>query len=254
MASDHLWVHIVFGSLSHKALLYSPSTIRMLKEELSLRHGVSVEGMEVWYEDVQQEDKTRVVDGRHYRVYVPAHQERGAKQAVEEGVFLGEGVTLTQEVVVAHKKGAQILRVEEPGSEGVESVYTVFGFRGVIHLVEHHRRCVLSPAGSALPRRKSVFYVDWATIQPLLPTPPVANHIQWVSDQLGKVYGVVEGMYRVQGVHEANVDEVVRYQNVVMNWLDAMGFSEGEEDVDGLEEWMEEEEEEDEEGEYAYEA
>lgn len=250
MASDHLWVHILFGSLSHKALLYSPSTIQTLKEELSLRHGVSVEGMEVWYEGVQQEDKTRVVDGRHYHVYVPAHQEAGAKQAVEEGVFLGEGVTLTQEVVVAHKKGAQILREDE---FGIESIYTVFGFRGVLHLVEHQRRCVLSPAGNALPRRRSVFYVDWTTLQPLLSTPPVENHIKWVCDQLGKVYGAEEGMYRVQGVHEASVDEVVRYQNVVMNWLDAMGVSEGEEEeeMDDLEEWMEEEEEEDK---YAYEA
>ena len=252
MASDHLWVHIVFGSLSHKALLYSPSTIRTLKEELSLRHGVSVEGIEVWYEAVQQDDKDRVVDGRHYHIRVPAHQEGGAKQAVEEGVFLGEGVTLTQEVVVAHKRGAQPLRVEEPGSEaGVDrdEVYTVFGFRGMLHLAEHQRRCVLSPAGSALPRRKSVFYVDWATVRPLLPTPLVESHVQWVYGQLGKVYGVVEGMYRVGGIHQASVDEVVRYQNVVMNWLDAMGISEGEEEEE--EEWMEEDECEDE---YAYEA
>jgi hypothetical protein len=241
MASDHLWLRIIYGSAQHKVLMYSPSYVKGLKEELSLRHGVAVRDMEVFHEGVVQGDGERVVDGRVYVMRSLAPPPMGMSAAVEEGVFVGDGVTLTQDVVVHHSRGAQVLR-DGKGQE--ENVYTVFGYRGIVHLVDMERRSVLSPALLCRLGR-CVLYVDWGTLR-MAGCGTVAGMTQtaWLMDRVGRDYGVEEGSV-VEGIHRAGVDGIARYQNVVMAWLDAMGYSEG--DGEGGEEEEEEEEEEEDE-------
>lgn len=249
MASDHLWLRILFGEKQHNVLMYSPSYVKGLREELSLRYGISVEDIEVFHEGEAQTDGDRVIDGRVYVMRSLAPMERGAIAAVEEGVFVGEGVTLTQDVVVQHSKGAQTLS-RHAETEG--NVYTVFGYRGILHLVDMERGCVLSPA-LLLRMGRCVLYVDWSTLHTALRYPSALEdggkkaQTEWLIDHLRRDYGIDPDSV-IRGIHMAGVDGITRYQNSVMAWLDVMGISEEEdmeeEDMEEEEEDMEEEEEE----------
>jgi hypothetical protein len=241
MASDLLWLSIQFGSMNHRVLMYSPSYVKGLKEELSLRHAVEQEDIEVLYEGMIQGDAERIVDGRVYEMRSRNHPIVG--QPLETGVFIGEGVTLTQDVAVQSMR-----KVSLPGPtpycitlhKETKRAYTVFGYRGIIHLVDKDRGCVLSPA-SRLRLGSVHLYVDWGTLR----NHPV-NKEEWLYDRLQQDYGVMEDSV-MEGIHMAGVDGITQYQNTVMNWLDAMGHWEEEEESGQEEEEQEEEEEEEEE-------
>jgi hypothetical protein len=238
MASDHLWLRIVFGAKHHKVLMYSPSTIKGLKEELSLRHGVSVDDMEIIYDGSIQTNEQRVIDGRLYEMRRGMSSASTTHSAVEEGVFVGEGVTLTQDIIIHHSRGAQRVKEEK-------KVYSVFGYRGIVHLVDMEQGSVLSPA-SLLRLGSALLYVDWSTLHPLLPmSRPIYPETEWLRDRLRRDYGITEDS-DMKGIHLAGIDGITRYQKVVMNWLDAMGLSEEEEEEEEEEEFEEEEEEEEE--------
>ena len=242
MASDHLWLRIVFGQKQHKLLMYSPSYVKGLKEELSLRHGISVGDIEVFHEGEVQTDGERVIDGRVYVMRSLAPMGAGTIPAVEDGVFVGEGVTLTQDVLVHHSLGAQTLSKQV---EQGEKVYTVFGYRGIIHLVDMERGGVLSPA-LLLRMGRCVLYVDWSTLRYSSLFQGKGSQVEWLIDHLRRDYGI-DADSVVRGIHMAGVDGITRYQNIVMAWLDAMGISDEEDAV-------EEEEEEEEDGDVEEEA
>lgn len=249
MASDHLRVNIEFlsgGPLRERGLLlYAPSTVKTLKEELSHAHGVAVEEIVVYLDGVLLEDKMRVVDKCLYHVRLPpkwtdplAGGLGKGVVAVDKTVTIGEGVHVDS-----------MIEVDTAPIVLDARMYIAFAFSDVVRLFDVTHGAILSPT-PLMRLGYCVIYADWTLLRPLtrgVPTDPTT----WLYDRLRRDYGVL-ATSSVFDIHTAPLAELQRYRLGMEHWMARQPVG-GLESGVSIEKWMEpleeEEEGEEEEGE-----
>ena len=246
MASDHLLIRIEhlsptrLGLKEQGLLLYSPSTVQTLKEELGHCHSVPAQDIMVYHEGGMLTDTERIVDKRVYQVLLPSGMvtKQGDMMlgAVQKTVTFGEGV---------HVDGMVEVDFSPPV---VNRVYVAFGSKGVIHLLDIINNAILSPS-THIRLGYCIIYADWERLRPMLREVPTAEPSMWLYDRLRRDYGVF-ATSSLFGIHTAPLAELHRYQKMVPMWLSQRGLGVQEGEGEGEEEEEEEEEEgEEEEGE-----
>jgi hypothetical protein len=220
MASDHLRVTIEFLSggplLQRGLLLYSPSTVKTLKEELSHAHGVPAKEITVYFDGLWMGDAVRIVDQRLYHVRLPPKWTDPLGERSEMG--FGRGMT-TVEPCVTLGEGVHIDSIVEVDTTPKvldARVYVVFGFSGVVRLFDVTHGAILSP----MPMMRlgyCVLYVDWALLRPLtkdVPTDPTT----WLYDRVQRDYGILPTSSAF-GIHTAPLAELRRYHEAMEGWM-----------------------------------
>lgn len=255
MASDHLRITIEFisgGPLRQRGLLlYSPSTVRTLKEELSHAHGVPASDIVVYFDGVTLEDKTRMVDKRMYHVRLPPKWVDPLAGGVDLGLGLGRGVVGVEKGVTFEEGvhvDSMVVVKEEPKLDA--KIYMAFAHSGVVQLFDVASGLIMSPT-PFLQLGYSVIYADWARLRPLTKGLTV-EPMTWLYDRLRRDYGI-PATSSVFGLHTAPLAELRRYRSAVeanpaggkMGELEIVEAEE--EEWNQLEEWSGEEGEEGEE-------
>ena len=229
MASDHLNIRIEhlssvrIGLKTHGLLMYSPSTVQMLKEELGHCHSVPAQEVVVYYDGALLMDRDRIVDKRLYHVRLPLGTGQVSDMmlgAVQKSVTFGEGV---------HVDGMIEVDLTPPV---VNRVYVAFGSKGVVHLLDIINNAVLSPS-THIRLGYCVVYADWERLRPMLREVPTAEPSMWLYDRLRRDYGVL-ATSSLFGIHTAPLSELHRYQKIVPMWLSQResGVQEGEDEGD----------------------
>ena len=213
MASDHLNIRIEHlssvrvGLKTHGLLMYSPSTVQMLKEELGHCHSVPAPEIVVYHDGFLLADKARIVDKRLYHVRLPLGTSQVSDMmlgAVQKSVTFGEGVHVDEMVKV------------DLGRPAMNRVYVAFGAGHVVQLVDVMYGAVLSPS-SRLRLGHCIIYVDWEKLRPMLREVPTAEPSMWLYDRLRRDYGVL-ATSSLFGVHTAPLAELYRYQKIAGAW------------------------------------
>lgn len=246
MASDHLLIRIEhltptrLGLREQGLLLYSPSTVQTLKEELGHCHSVVPQQIQVYHNGELLSEKERVVDKRLYHVRLPSvsfggesgfavtgRTEKGL-ETIEKSVSFGEGVHLDGVVEV------------EVGPPIMNRVYIAFGWQGIVYLLDTAHAAILSPS----PRLRlgyCIIYADWERLGTMVRAVPTVEPTMWLYDRLRRDYGVF-ATSSLFDVHTAPLAELHRYQSVVQAWVDRKTKSgeKDEEDDEGEEDEGEE--------------
>lgn len=257
MASDHLRVNIEFLSggplLQRGLLLYSPSTVKTLKDELSHAHGVAVEEIAVYVDGQLMGDAVRVVDKRLYHVRLPPKWKDPLSGTSDGGlgngvVAIEKGVTFEEDVHVD-----SMIEVDTRPIVLDARVYVVFAFAGMVRLFDTSHGVILSPT-PMMRLGYGVLYADWDLLRPLMkgiPTDPTT----WLYDRIQRDFGIL-GTSSVFELTTAPLAELRRYRLALESWIarqpmEATETMEEMEEVEEIEAWheplyddMEEEEEE----------
>lgn len=254
MASDHLRVNIEFLSggplLQRGLLLYSPSTVKTLKEELSHAHDVAMEEIAVYFDGQLMGDAVRMVDKRLYHVRLPPKWkdplsgEEGLGLGLGLGVGLGKGVVAIEKGVT-FEEGVHVDSMIEVDTAPVVQdarVYIAFAFAGLVRLFDVTHGAVLSPTPS-MRLGYVVLYADWARLRSFtkeVPTDPIT----WLYDRVRRDYGIL-ATSSLFALDTAPLAELRRYHVAMEGWM-ARQPVEGETGMEGEMEESELEMEEDE--------
>ena len=238
MASDHLQIRIEhlsatrLGLTEQGLLLYSPSTVQTLKEELSHSHLAPPQEIMVYYDGTLLSEKERIVDKRVYQVRLPPVTAPTTSRMT--GHMLGaipKTVTFDEDV---HVDG--VVEVDQ-GPIVLDPIYIVFSWRHRIHLLDMASSAILSPSPKHRLGR-CVLYADWGCLRELTCEVPNTDPTTWLYDRLRRDYGVY-ATSSLFGIHTAPLAELHRYQEVVYAWLDKKA-NEGQEEEEEEEETEEE--------------
>ena len=240
MASDHLRISIEFlsgGPLKQRGLLlYSPSTVTTLKEELSHAHGVPSSEIMVYFDGGLLEDKTRIVDKRLYHIRLPPKWTDPLAEGVSS---LGKGVVAVDKSVTFEDGvhvDSMVTVEEEPRIDA--RIYMAFAFSGYVRLFDVTSGVILSPL-PFLRLGYSVVYADWGRLRPLTKDLAV-EPTTWLYDRLRRDYGILPTS-SIFGLHTAPLTELRRYRTAVEHWISSHTATEGEPGRDNV---LEEEDEE----------
>ncbi len=222
MASDHLNIRIEhltatrLGLKEQGLLLYSPSTVQTLKEELGYSHLVSPQEIAVYYNGALLNEKERIVDKRVYQVRLPApvlgsmpvSKLDSMLGAVQKTVTFDDGV---------HVDG--LIEIDQ-GPPIMDTVYVVFGWKECVYLLDTAHATILSPS-PRLRLGRCVLYADWGRLVKISDVPNV-DSTTWLYDRLRRDYGIL-ATSSLFGIHTAPLAELHRYEQVVQAWLEMKG-------------------------------
>ena len=219
MSSDHLRITLEFlsgGPLKQRALLlYSPSTVGTLKEELVYAHGVESHEIMVYVNGSLLEDKVRVIDKGLYHIRLP--QPLPGKWAGPLGEDLGQGIVAVEKGVT-FEEGVYVDSMIEVDTAPIAlhaPIYIAFAFTDTIRLFDTTHGIILSP----MPLARlgyCILYADWERLRFMtmdIPTDPTT----WLYDRLRRDYGI-RATSSVFGLHTAPLAELRRYHGAVEEW------------------------------------
>lgn len=224
MASDHLNIRIEFLDIPYMKqqglLMYSPSTIKELKEELSHGHAVPIEGIVVYYDGRLLGEKDRVIDKRLYHVRLPSRHQTLLPQTIRQPVIAEKTVTIEDGVYMDPS-----VSVESEPLIGNTTIYFAFATLDSVHLLDMAHGAILSPS-PYLRIGHCIVYADWERLRLLTRTVPADPNV-WLYDRLRRDYGIL-GTSSVFGLMTAPLSEIKRYHTVILAWLKRQNWLEQE--------------------------
>jgi hypothetical protein len=255
MACDHLNIHVEYlHSLTPFApfhgtqrftkqdfLLFSPSTVKTLCEELSHHHSLPLEAFVIYHNGMKLSEKQRIVDRYTYHVQIEVPKGTSLHPPVlplaEKSVHFDSEVYIDPSVEIVSKPIKPL------------PIYFAFYHQHITYLLDQKHGAILSPH----PRLRighCVVYVDWSRFQPALLNCPATEPMAWMYDRLQRDFGIT-GTSSVFGIQTAPLSQIQLYHSIVKQWtqqraslpLKEDGGEEGEEgEEDGGEESEESEE------------